>query len=179
MLPEQLIRPENVLCNARARGKKHCLEILSELLAQSSPDIANEEIFSKLIERERLGCTSLGKGVAFPHCRVSGATRSSGALIRLSEPVDFDSGDGEPVDLVFGLMVPEAVDDSHHDDVNRIAACLNDEAMRSKLRAAKNSHALYEAIIAGFTQLPTEAGEPQFGPFANIYQRVARNRKSL
>jgi len=83
MLPEQLIRPENVLCNARARGKKHCLQILSEMLAQSSHDIANEEIFSRLIERERLGSTSLGRGVAFPHCRVSGAGRS-GAIVNVA-----------------------------------------------------------------------------------------------
>jgi PTS system nitrogen regulatory IIA component len=178
MLPEQLIRPENVLCNARARGKKHCLEILSELLAQSNPAIANEEIFSRLIERERLGCTSLGRGVAFPHCRVPGATRSSGALIRLSVPVDFDAGDGEPVDLVFGLMVPETVDESHHDDISRITACLQDEALRSRLRAASSSHALYEVIIAGFAQPGTEPGESQFGPFTDVYRRVARNRKA-
>jgi nitrogen PTS system EIIA component len=179
MFPEQLIKPENVLCNARARGKKHCLEILSELLAQSSPDIANEEIFSRLIERERLGSTSLGRGVAFPHCRVSGATQSAGALIRLSESVDFDSGDGDAVDLVFGLMVPETVDKSHLDDINRITSCLDDEALRSSLRAANSSSALYENIIAGFRRHAAESGESQLGPFGNIYHRVAKNRKSL
>jgi nitrogen PTS system EIIA component len=174
MFPEQLIKPENVLCNARARGKKHCLEILSELLAQSSPDIANEEIFSRLIERERLGSTSLGGGVAFPHCRVSGATQSAGALIRLSESVDFD-----PVDLVFGLMVPETVDKSHLDDINRITSCLDDEALRSSLRDANNSRALYENFIAGFRRLAAESGESQLGQFGNIYHRVSKNRKSL
>ena len=56
MVLEQIIKPDNVLCNANARSKKHCLEILSELLSQNNPDIASEEIFSKLIERERLGC---------------------------------------------------------------------------------------------------------------------------
>lgn len=179
MFPEQLIKPENVLCNARARGKKHCLEILGELLAQASPDIANEEIFSRLIERERLGSTSLGRGVAFPHCRVSGATQSTGALIRLSEPVDFDSGDGDPVDLVFGLMVPETVDESHLDDINRITTCLNDEALRSSLRAATSSRMLYENIIAGFNRTAAYSGESQPGPFGNLYHRVARNRKTL
>jgi PTS system nitrogen regulatory IIA component len=179
MFPEQLIKPENVLCNARARGKKHCLEILSELLAQSSPDIASEEIFSRLIERERLGSTSLGRGVAFPHCRVSGATQSAGALIRLSESVDFDSGDGDPVDLVFGLMVPETVDQSHLDDVNWITTGLDDEALRSSLRAANSSRVLYENIIAGFRRLGADAAESQLGPFGDIYHRVAKSRKSL
>ena len=101
MVLEHLIKPESVLCNAQARSKKHCLEILSELLARSNPDIGNEEIFSGLIERERLGCTSLDKGVAFPHCRVNGVRESCGALMRLSDPIDFDAPDGYPVDLTF------------------------------------------------------------------------------
>ncbi len=179
MFPEQLIKPENVLCNARARGKKHCLEILSELLAQSIPDIASEEIFSRLIERERLGSTSLGRGVAFPHCRVSGATQSAGALIRLSESVDFGSGDGDPVDLVLGLMVPETVDKSHLDDINKITNCLNDEALRNSLRAANSSRALHENIIAGFRRLAAESGESPLGPFGNIYYRAAKSRQKL
>ena len=101
MLLEEIINPDAVLCNAHARSKKHCLEILSELLVRSSPDIAAEEIFESLIERERLGCTSLDMGVAFPHCRVEGLHRSVAAMIKLSEAVDFDAADGEPVDLVF------------------------------------------------------------------------------
>ena len=97
MLLEEIIKPDSVLCNAQARSKKHCLEILSELLVRSVPQIANEEIVARLIERERLGCTSLGQGVAFPHCRVEGLDTNTAALIKLSEPVDFDSADGEPV----------------------------------------------------------------------------------
>ena len=103
---ENIIQPDRVLCNAMARSKKHCLEILSELLVRSIPDIANEVIFENLIERERLGCTSLEKGVAFPHCRVDGIDESTAAFIKLSEPVDFDAADGEPVDLVFGMILP-------------------------------------------------------------------------
>jgi PTS system nitrogen regulatory IIA component len=137
-----------VLCNARARSKKHCLEILSELLAQSSPDIANEEIFSRLIEREKLGCTGLSRGVAFPHCRVSGATRSTAALIKLSEPVDFDASDGELVDLVFGLMVPDELDAENRADIAMITGLLSDEDLRTNLRAASSSRMLYESLLA-------------------------------
>ena len=75
---------------------------LEELLARSIPDIAADDIFERLNERERLGCTSLEQGVAFPHCRVNGLNESVAAMIKLSEPVDFDAPDGEPVDLVFG-----------------------------------------------------------------------------
>ena len=86
MILEQLISPDSVLCNAHARSKKYSLEILSELLANPNPDIASEEIFAKLIERERLGSTSLDKGIAFPHCRISSVLNNCGALIKLSDP---------------------------------------------------------------------------------------------
>ncbi|MEX0975643.1 MAG: PTS sugar transporter subunit IIA [Woeseia sp.] len=152
MIIDQVIQPESVLCNANARSKKHCLEILSELLARTNPEIGSEEIFSKLIERERLGCTSLDKGIAFPHCRISGADNSSGALIKLVQAVDFDSPDGESVDLVFGLMVPEQLDDSHYSDIEQITRLLNDADLRTRLRNATTSKALYDTLLAGHTE---------------------------
>jgi len=146
---ENLIKPDNVLCNAQARSKKHCLEILSELLSRPNPDIAAEEIFSRLIERERLGCTSLDKGVAFPHCRVNGVRNSTATLIKLSSPVDFDSPDGEAVDLVFGLMVPAEIDESHYADIRMITRLLNDDALRVRLRNANSSSELFDALLRG------------------------------
>ncbi len=149
MTLEELIKPESVLCNAQARSKKHCLEILSELLSRANPDIPNEEIFSKLVERERLGCTGLERGTAFPHCRIEGIEHSSGALIRLSSAVDFDSADGELVDLVIGLTVPANLDESHYADVRLITDVLGDAALCGRLRSANTSSDLYEALIAG------------------------------
>ena len=149
MLLEEIINPDAVLCNAHARSKKHCLEILSELLVRSQPDISADDIFGSLIERERLGCTSLDAGVAFPRCRVEGIDRCIAAMIKLSEPIDFDASDGEPVDLVFGLMVPKEVTDSHHADIAMITDRLSDAGLRRKLREATSSSALYKALIGG------------------------------
>lgn len=149
MTLDELIKPDNVLCNAQARSKKHCLEILSELLARSTPEIGNEQIFENLIKRERLGCTGLARGVAFPHCRVDGLESSVGAMILLSDAVDFDAPDAEPVDLVFGLMVPGEVDDSHCDSIRMVTSILADEGLRARLRSAKSSRELYDALIAG------------------------------
>ena len=138
-----------MLCNAQARSKKHCLEILSELLVRSQPDIAADDIFERLIERERLGCTSLEAGVAFPHCRVEGIDRCIAAMIKLSDPIDFDATDGEPVDLVFGLMVPREVTDMHHADIAMITNLLGNGELRSKLREATSSSALYNTLLDG------------------------------
>ncbi len=146
---EKIIKPDGVLCNAMARSKKHCLEILSELLVRSNPDIASELIFECLIDRERLGCTSLSKGAAFPHCRVEGIEESNAALIKLSEPVEFDSADGEPVDIVFGMMVPTELDDSHVADIKLVTQVLSDEGLRARLRSMNSSNDLYEALIDG------------------------------
>lgn len=146
MLLEEIIRPDSVLCNAHARSKKHCLEILSELLVRSQPAIPSDDIFAGLIERERLGCTSLDQGAAFPHCRVEGLDTSVAALIKLREAVEFDAPDGEAVDLVFGLMVPAEIGDEDHANVSSIAELLGDRDLRSKLREATTSRELYEAL---------------------------------
>ena len=149
MTPDQILKPDNVLNNIIARSKKHCLEILSELLARGTPAIPGEEIFSKLIERERLGSTGLGNGVGFPHCRFAGIDASHGALLKLSKPVEFDSPDGEPVDLVFGLMVPEEITDQHREEIADITALLGDPTVRARLHKARTSRELYEALLAG------------------------------
>ena len=148
MLLEEIIKPDSVLCNAHARSKKHCLEILSELLVRSRPEIASEDIFAGLIERERLGCTSLDQGVAFPHCRVEGLDTGVGALIKLSEAVEFDSPDGEAVDLILGLMVPAEVKDEDQANICDIAELLGDKELRVQLREATTSIELYKTLCA-------------------------------
>ena len=154
---EKIIKPDGVLCNAMARSKKHCLEILSELLIRSNPEIASELIFECLIDRERLGCTSLERGAAFPHCRVDGIEESNAALIKLSEPIDFDSADGEPVDLVFGMILPTELDESHHADIKLVTRVLSDEGLRARLRGMNSSKDLYDALINGASLAAPEA----------------------
>lgn len=146
---QDIIKPDGVLCNASARSKKHSLEILSELLVRSSPETASELIFGCLNDRERLGCTGLDRGVAFPHCRVEGLETSHAALIKLSDAIEFDAGDGEPVDLIFGMMVPTELDDSTLADIKTITRVLADEGLRSRLRSANSSKELYEALLNG------------------------------
>lgn len=154
---EKIIQPDHVLCNAMARSKKHCLEILSELLARSIPDIAHEVIFENLIDRERLGCTGLDRGAAFPHCRIDGIDTSTAALIKLSEPVDFDAADGEPVDLVFGMILPAELDESHHADIKLVTQVMSDDNLRERLRGMNSSSDLYDALIAAAAPSKTEA----------------------
>ncbi len=158
----QLINRDSVLYNVSARSKKHCLEILSELLTRQNPDIAAEEVFTKLIERERLGCTSLNRGVAFPHCRIDGLHRSIGALLKLTEPVDFDSHDGHSVDLIFGLMVPLDLEADDLSDVHALSRILRDDALTARLRESTCSNDLCDSFLSRqIDSLPEEKSEHQ------------------
>ena len=149
---QQFIKPDGVICNVTARSKKHCLEILSELLTRTHIDVISDDVFECLVDRERLGCTSLNRGVAFPHCRAAGIDDTVGVLIKLSEPVDFDSPDGEPVDIVFGMMLPLEIEDRHLDDVRQVTELLADARLRASLREMHTSKDLYDALISGADQ---------------------------
>lgn len=142
-----LIEPERVLSNVEARSKKHALEILSELLAKTGQDLTSAEIFDSLISREKLGCTALGKGVAIPHGRLRDIDGNIGAFLKLSEPVPFDAPDGDPVDLIFGLLIPEDCGNDHLDDLAEITTILSNVEFREMLREASSSSTAHELLV--------------------------------
>ena len=131
-----LLTPERVVCGATVTSKKRTLELLSSLLADVDPDLSENDIFNGLVARERLGSTGLGHGVAIPHGRFQHIEGAYGAVVKLNEPVDFDAIDGEPVDLVFALMVPEAATEVHLQLLSSLAEMFRNESVRSALREA-------------------------------------------
>lgn len=149
MTSRMFIEPGSSVCGVEVRSKKHCLEVLSELFARSGCNIPGDEIFAKLIERERLGSTALDHGIAFPHCRMEGISDCYGALLKLAGPIEFDSPDGSPVDLVFGLMVPVELTEEHQRDIAELTRYLNDAGLQARLREATSDRALYEAFVSG------------------------------
>ena len=153
MILQELVKPESVLCNAEARSKKHALEILSELLSRGDEKLRQQEIFSALTERERLGCTALGRAAAAPHARYAHAPYPIGALLKLSSPIDFDTADDEPVDLIFGLIVPEDAGEEINRDFCEITEMLFEHDTQARLREARSSRQLFDLLMA-------EAGQP-------------------
>lgn len=155
-----------MLSNVEARSKKHALEILSELLAKTGQDLTNSEVFDSLVSRERLGCTALGKGVAIPHGRLRDIDGNIGAFLKLSEPVPFDAPDGEPVDLIFGLLVPEDCGNDHLDGLAEITAMFSSEVFRDALREASSSSATYRLLLdmraVPGEEASSESGVPEF-----------------
>lgn len=142
-----LLSPARVRAGVVTSGKKRLLEQLSLLMATGADGESERGIFDSLCSRERLGSTGLGHGVAIPHGRSSRLTNATGAFLRLAEPVDFNAPDGQPVDLVFALMVPEHFAQQHLTLLSRLAEMFSDETLRQRLRQAPDSAALH-ALLA-------------------------------
>lgn len=137
---------EAVFPNAKATSKKALFQELATQLADIA-GIDHRELFTALIERERLGATGMGHGVAIPHCRIKGVSRIWGALARLETPIDFEAADGAPVDLVFVLIAPEHAGSDHLKALARVSRIMRDEGFCGKLRGAKDGAAIH-ALLA-------------------------------
>jgi PTS system nitrogen regulatory IIA component len=139
MLISDLLSPERIHCDIHSSSKKRLLELISEELARNSDDLSQREIFESLCARERLGSTGLGKGVAIPHGRVKGTRHIEASFLRLKKPLPFDAIDGEPVDLLFALAVPEKCSDDHLKLLAQVAELFSDPHLLEELRAADSS----------------------------------------
>ncbi len=141
-----LITPERVVCCQKSTSKERTLEQISQLLAQSVPQITVNEVFDSLVDREHLGSTGLGRGVAIPHGRINGLQEPAGAFIRLKNGVDFDALDHKPVDLLFALLVPQEAADAHLQLLAQLARMFSDSNFTQRLRATRNNQELYELL---------------------------------
>lgn len=130
----ELITPARVACGVEVGSKKRALELLGELAVADVPDLTCAEVFDSLIERERLGGTGLGHGVALPHGRLKGTRRAIGALMTLKKGIDFDAPDRQPVDLLFALLAPEHYTDEHLQILAWLAALFSDARLCATLR---------------------------------------------
>jgi len=146
----EILSADRVVSGLAVTSKKKALEELATLLAAGASNLSGADVFNSLTSREKLGSTGLGHGVAIPHGRVNGAERSIGAFMRLKSAVDYDSHDGNPVDLVFGLLVPQQASEAHLKHLAAVAEMFSDDAFCAKLRAAGDSASLH-GLLAGYT----------------------------
>lgn len=146
----RLITPDRVICLDQISSKKRLLETLGQMLSLGAADLDPADIFNKLIERERLGSTGLGHGVALPHGRLGDNAASIGAFIKLDNPVDFDSTDGQPTDLIFALLVPAEHTEEHLQILASLAGMFSDGDFCKQLRECKTSEDLFK-LISGWS----------------------------
>ena len=144
---DQILDPGRVHSDVPAGSRKRTLQMLGEIFAGADPDLSAQSVFDRLVERERLGSTGLGEGCALPHARVPGLGRTLAAFLRLRTGVDFDSPDREPVDLVFGLLVPEESTDEHLEILASIARVFSSERVRASIRSAPEPARIRDVLI--------------------------------
>jgi PTS system nitrogen regulatory IIA component len=149
MFPPRFIAPERIAKGLEIASKKRLLEALAELLAADAPGLSPELVFERLLERERLGSTGLGHGVALPHARMQDLDEAIGAFIQLREGVDFDAVDDQPVDLAFAMLVPESASEVHLQLLSQLAAMFDDSGLRSQLRRARDRETVLRLIQGG------------------------------
>jgi PTS system nitrogen regulatory IIA component len=141
-----ILTPQAVIHGLQAASKKKLLSELASVAAGlSGLDAAS--VFETLWEREKLGSTGVGQGIAIPHGRIQKLEKITGVFAQLAEPVGFDAIDDAPVDLVFLLLTPQDAGADHLKALARVSRLLRNPAMCEKLRAAKDSVALYTLLI--------------------------------
>ena len=144
----EILQPERTLCDVRAASKKATLEMLSDLIAGSDPGLTKTEVFNSLIARERLGSTGLGKGFALPHGRLKHCNKALGAFVRLESPIDYDAIDGNPVTLLFALLVPEDSTQEHLDLLARLAEKFSDKSVLALLQSETDPENIYSVLTS-------------------------------
>lgn len=143
----EILKPGAVRSLAQVTSKKRLFQELAEL-AQSEYGLNASEVLDALQERESLGPTGVGQGVALPHARLHGLDKVVGLFIRLEKPLDFDAVDRQPVDLVFALLAPETSGVDHLKALALVSRTLRDADLRGKLRANDDPVALHAVLSA-------------------------------
>ena len=144
---EDILNESCVVTSLKATSKKHALQQLAARAAKAT-GLDERQIFDVLLERERLGTTGVGSGIAIPHGKLPDLKGLFGCFARLDEAVDFDAVDGQPVDLIFLLLAPESAGADHLKALARISRVLRNAASCDKLRSAPTAAAVYDLLTA-------------------------------
>lgn len=141
-----LLSPADVLIDVRASNKRLLLEELAAKAA-TSLNLRVDQIAPDLLKREELGSTGVGGGVAIPHARLPDLQRTLGLLARLKQPIEFDAIDGQPVDIVFVLLLPANVEEGQLGALALVARTLRSSETLGRLRRARDASELYSAMV--------------------------------
>jgi PTS system nitrogen regulatory IIA component len=145
-----LVSLESILPSLKVNSKKQALQAIAEKAAALTGR-AEREIFDTLIQREKLGSTGVGGGIAIPHGKLDGLDRIFGLFARLPKPIDFEAQDDQPVDLIFLLLAPESAGADHLKALARVARLFREPGAVDKLRATSDRNALHAVLSEGAT----------------------------
>lgn len=143
-----LLTPERTQVNVQGSNQKRVLENLSQFIANNIiENISADDIFDALMEREKLGTTGIGQGIAIPHCRLEGLQQAYGSFFKLEQAIDFDAVDDQLVDLFFVLLVPPEACDQHLQTLASLAQAFSQAQVCERLRNSETGIELYNNLI--------------------------------
>jgi nitrogen PTS system EIIA component len=154
-LVARLLPREHVLLGLEVSSKKRLFEQLG-LLFENSRHVPRSRVFDALFDRERLGSTGLGYGVAIPHGRIRMLKEPACAFVRTAAPIAFEAPDGEPVSLVFAMLVPERATEAHLELLSELAQMFSDARLREALLAAPDADAAHRLIAEWSPYAPAQ-----------------------
>lgn len=143
----RIIPPENIALDLEATDKQQLFDKVAQLFEKQCA-LPAATISENLLEREKLASTGLGHGVAVPHGRIEGLKFPTAALVRLAEPLAFDSPDGKPVNLIIVLLIPDNVTQKHLEILSEIAEMFSDTDFRDALTREKSPAAVHDMLIS-------------------------------
>ncbi|GIT48298.1 MAG: PTS sugar transporter subunit IIA [Gammaproteobacteria bacterium] len=141
-----LLSTSRIRLNVSAPSKKRMLEELAGLLSHNRSDLHRDTVFQVLNERERLGSTGIGGGIALPHGRLNGLTEPLAAVIRLRQALDFDSVDDKPIQLIVGLLVPANATEQHLNILASLAETFNNREQREAILRSRDAQTLFALL---------------------------------
>jgi len=142
-LISKILVADNILLDTESTSKKRVFERVG-LLFENNQQIARSLVFDSLFAREKLGSTGLGQGVAIPHGRIAKLREATAIFVKTSHPIPFDAPDGEPVDLIFVLLVPERATDIHLQILGELAQMFSDSEFRARLLACNDAALIHQ-----------------------------------
>ena len=147
----ELLNENAILPTLKVSSKKQAIQCISEKAAEIT-GLNEREIFETLLQRERLGSTGVGSGIAIPHGKLPSLDKIYGVMARLERPISFDAMDDQPVDIIFLLLAPEGAGADHLKALAKIARVLRDGDMVNKIRATSDPEALYSVLLTPLNQ---------------------------
>ena len=154
-LVSRLLPPNHVLLDLDVSSKKRLFEQIG-LLFENTRQIPRARVFDSLFDREKLGSTGLGYGVAIPHGRIRQLKEPACAFVRTASPIPFESPDGAPVSLVFAMLVPEHATEAHLELLSELAQMFSDAALREALARAPDAASAHRAIVEWSPYAPAQ-----------------------
>lgn len=145
-----ILSPSKVLCLIKVESQKKLFELISDTVANDMSNLSSHDIFDGLFARERLGSTTIGHGVAIPHARIKGLSEAIACFLSLSESIDCQAEDNQPVDLILALLVPDEIDHEHTQFLQHAVQMLGQPLAREKLRACQNNDELFQTLLEVF-----------------------------